>query len=382
MDILTREDITALAVRDGGPRVSIYLPTHRFGPDTQADQTALKNAARDAEEMLADGGLRSPEIARLLAPVRALLDDRPFWLRASDGLAVFAGPEGTRTFRLPEHFSAHVIVNERYHLKPLLSLVGTDRHFWLLALSQKHVRLMRGSRAGLEEVDLEGVPVSLADELRWDDFEKASLQFHTGTSGVGGRRPAVFHGTGETDAKDELLRYFRDIDRGVAEYLQGDPAPLVLAGVDYLLPIYREVNSHPGLAEAAVTGSPESMGTETLFQQSLAIALPLFEANRADAAERVDRAWGTARTMSDPESLVPAALHGRVDTLFIATDRELWGRYDAETDTASIHATRHPGDDDLLDLAAFEALLSGAEVYGVPAGDLPRGETAVAMLRY
>jgi len=382
MDILTREDLAALAVRGDGPRVSIFLPTHRFGPDTQADQTALKNALRSAEEGLADRGLRLPVITELLAPARALLEHRPFWLRTGTGLAVFLGEEGMHTFRLPEAFATRVVIDDRYYLKPLLGVVGSDRHFWLLALSQKHVKLMRGCRSGLEEVDLEGVPASLAETLRWDNFEKASLQFHTGTSGAGGRRPAVFHGTGETDAKEELTRYFREIDRGVTEYLHGDAAPLVLAGVDYLLPIYREVNSHPTLALEAVTGSPDNINPDVIFQQAMDVVTPLFEANRTAAARQLDEAWGSPRTTSDPESLVPAALHGRVGTLFVATDRELWGHYDAETDTAAIHPAQQPGDDELLDLAAFEALLSGAEVYGVPAEDLPHGETVAAVLRY
>lgn len=382
MDVLTREDLTALAVRGEGRRVSVYLPTHRFGSETQADQTALKNALRTAENRLVAGGMRSPDAARLLAPARALLDARPFWLRTDKGLALFVESVGVRAFRLPEEFSPQVIVDERFHLKPLLGIVSSNRHFWLLALSQKHVKLMRGSRHGLEEVDLEGVPDGLAEALRWDDFEKASLQFHTGTSGTGGRRPAVFHGTGETDAKQELVRYFREVDRGVAEYLQGDAAPLVLAGVDYLLPIYREVNSHPTLVLGTVSGSPENTNPETLFQQAWEIVLPVFGASRDQAARRLGEAWGSNKTTSDPETLVPAAMHGRVDTLFVATDRELWGHYDAETDTATIHVSPHPGDQDLLDLSAFEALLSGAEVYAVPAEELPQGDVLAAILRY
>lgn len=88
------------------------------------------------------------------------------------------------------------------------------------------------------------MPESLADILRRDDAEK-QLQFHTGTSGGGGGgRPAIFHSHGsEEDLKEDILRYFRQIDRGVEELLKGQRAPLVLAGVDYLLPIYREVRT-------------------------------------------------------------------------------------------------------------------------------------------
>jgi len=45
-------------------------------------------------------------------------------------------------------------------------------------------------------VELEDVPQSIAEALRYDDPEK-SLQFHTGTSGGGnGERAAMFHGQG------------------------------------------------------------------------------------------------------------------------------------------------------------------------------------------
>lgn len=382
MDILTREDLTSLAARQTGPRISIYLPTHRFGPQIQADQTVFRNVLREAERQLAAGGSRSAEIADLLAPAKALIDDRPFWQHSDLGLALFIGREGMRVFRLPETFAERVVIDDRFYLRPLLGLVGTDRHFWLLALSQKHVRLMRGSQQGLEEVDLEGVPESLAETLRFDDFEKASLQFHTGTTGTGGRRPAVFHGTGETDEKSELVRYFRQVDRGVAEYLQGDAAPLILAGVDYLLPIYREVNSHPTLAPAGVVGSPENTNPAALFERAWDIVMPLLELNRREASHRIDEAWGSSRTTSDPSVLVPAALHGRVETLLVSVDRELWGRYNAETDTVTITATHERGTDDLLELATFEALLSGAEVYAIPADDLTHGGTLAALLRY
>ncbi len=382
MDSLTREDLTALATRGQGTCVSIYLPTHRFGPETQADQTALKNALNQAEEELTAGGMRSPDAIALLAPARELLGDRPFWLRSDVGLALFIGRDGVKALRMPEEVAPRVIVDERFYLKPLLGVIGSEHHYWLLTLSQKRIRLMRGSRIGLVQVDLEGVPTSLAEELRWDDLERSSLQFHTGTSGTGGKRPAVFHGTGEPDVKDEIMRYFREIDKGVAEYLQDDDAPLILAGVDYLLPIYREVNSHPRLAQTAVTGSPDNMNATDLSREAWDIALPLFREGRDRAARQLDDAWGSSKTTSDPETLVPAAMHGRVDTLFVASDRELWGRYDAETGAASIHASRQSGDEDLLDLAAFEALHSGAEVYALPAAQLPRGEAFAAMLRY
>ena len=42
-------------------------------------------------------------------------------------------------------------------------------------------------------------------------------------------------------------------------HLHNDPAPLVLAGVEYELAIYRRVNSYPRTLEQPVHGSPDGM---------------------------------------------------------------------------------------------------------------------------
>ncbi|MDI6901881.1 MAG: hypothetical protein QMC79_09345 [Anaerosomatales bacterium] len=385
MDVLTRDDLQALANRGPGPRVSVYMPTHRFGPSTQEDQTRLRVLLGDAERELESRGVKGRDAEALLRPARKLIEDRPFWLRSREGLAVFADAEGSRAFRLLEPFTDEVIVGERFYLKPLLRALGSARAYWVLALSQKRARLFRGSRYHLTEIDLSAadLPTSLAEAVKWFDFEKQSLQFHTQTSGgPGGRRPAVFHGTGELDAKKELERYFREIDAGLAGLLGAQPAPLVLVGVDYLLPIYREQNTYAHLAEQAVTGNPETLGVQGMHEQTWQVASTLFDAERAEAAERVVEQWASPRATNDPGTIIAAAHQGRVETLFVAHDRHWWGAYDESSATATLHDTRHPGDEDLLDAAALRTLLTDGEIHAVAAEDVPQGGEAAALLRY
>jgi hypothetical protein len=304
-------------------------------------------------------------------------------LRSRDGLALFAGPDDFHVFQLPDPVSDLVSVDERYRLKPLIAQLGSDRKFWLLAVSQKRVRLYRGTRDRFEEVPAEGIPASLAEALRWDDFEKSSLQFHTGTPGTGGgRRPAVFHGTGETDPKDEIVRYFRGIDRGVRDLLKDSTAPLVLAGVDYLIPLYREVNTYPHLVDEAIVGSPDGLAEAALHERAWANVSRLIEAERAEAAARIEEAWSSPRTTPDPLDIVPAAANGRVDLLLIAPEAQWWGSYESDTERVTVRPHPGEGDQDLLELATLHTLLNGGEVYAMPAEKMPRGEDAVALLRY
>lgn len=77
MDLLTREDLAQLCSTDhGGSHVSLFLPTHRFGAGVEADQIMWKNALTALETVLADLGMRGPEVEELLAPAWTLHRDR------------------------------------------------------------------------------------------------------------------------------------------------------------------------------------------------------------------------------------------------------------------------------------------------------------------
>lgn len=75
MDLMDRVALKTLIAVQAEVCVSIYLPTHRAGPDTQQDPIRFKNLLREAEERLSTFGLRSPEARGLLEPAQRLLTD-------------------------------------------------------------------------------------------------------------------------------------------------------------------------------------------------------------------------------------------------------------------------------------------------------------------
>ncbi|HAL29675.1 MAG TPA: hypothetical protein DCP20_03030 [Coriobacteriia bacterium] len=382
MDAVSLETIMQLAEPVPDLRVSIFLPTHRFGPGSQeADSTRLKNLTRRAQSALVAQGVKSADADRMLAPARALLDDRPMWLRSRDGLAVLLGSGTHHVFQLHMPVPEHVHVSHRFWVRPLLPLLNRDETYWVLALSQKSVRLLQGDRASLAEVPAERIPESLSDALQWEDYEKTSLQFHTGTSGSGGKRPAVFHGTGETDNKNELVRFFREIDRGLHEHLGSDHAPLVLAGVDYLIPLYHEVSTCPSLLTDAVIGNPDALGDQVLHDRSWAIAAEAFERPRNATLETVTEAWASPRVITDPEHVLDAATAGRVGSLLLSEAAGWWSR-PGNGPGVTRHEGHPEGDEDLLETAALDTLANGGEVLLFQAERMPHEATAIALLRY
>lgn len=382
MDLLTLDDLGALIVRGAAPSVSIFMPTHRTGEDTRQDPIRFKNLLGQAETKLIDLGLRSPLVRELLQRPQALLDDPAFWRHLSDGLALFAAPEMFHTYRLPLDLGEQVIVAERFHIKPLLPLFTGDGHFFILALSQNQVRLLEATRYSVDEVDLEGVPASLAEALPHEQGEK-QLQFQTSSGGGGGQRAAVFHGHDPADEnKPRLLRYFQRLDEALRQVLHGEQSPLVLAGVDYLLPLYREASSYPHLLAEGITGSPEAMKAKDLHAAAWTIVAPRFAAAQRQALADYAQNAGTGLTSDRVGEILPAAHHGRVSLLWVPLGTEVWGRYDPEAGSVQRRDQPLPGDQDLLDLAALQTILRGGTVYAVEPDVVPGDAPLAALFRY
>lgn len=280
-----------------------------------------------------------------------------------------------------------MLIGDTFHLKPLLRLLSAGEYFYVLALSQNVVRLFRGTRDQIEEVHVPTMPASLAEALQYDDPEKQH-QFHTMTPPVGGgkRRPAIHfgHAASTDEEATNLLRYFQQVDDGLHRWLPDERTPLVLAGVEYLHPIYHEASHYPGLLAQGLTGNPEQLRPDELHAQAWRLVEPLFTQGRANAVALYRQVAGAGgqQASSDLKVIVPAAHIGRIETLFVEADAERWGRFDPLTQTIHLHAAAEPGDQDLLDFAAAHTLINSGTVYAGTAAEMPDSEPAVAILRY
>jgi hypothetical protein len=387
MRVLTTSDLRTLIEERGDPAVTIAMPTHRASDRIQQDPTRLKNLLDEAEARVEAWGLRAAEARSLLEPIRDLTAMETFWEHSSDGLALFRTADAFHLYRLPLTMDAEVRVSDRYHLKHLMPLLSGDGRFYILALSQNEVRLLHGSRDRVDPVELADVPPSLAEALKYDDPER-QLQWHTGTATpAGGPRAAVFHGHGVAtadDPKHNILRYFRKVSAGLGEILAGEEVPVVLAAVEYLIPIYLEASDYPHVLEEGVTGNPEELSAEELHDRAWAIVAPRFQRERREAERRFQQLHGagSALASADVAEVVRAAHAERVDTLFVAVGLHRWGRFDPSSYAVEHHDKEQVGDDDLLDLAAVQTYINSGTVYAVDPSEVPGGGAVAAIMRY
>ena len=86
-----------------GPKVSIYFPTHRSGPETVQDATKLSKALDESKEKLVAGGMSRNAADTMLERAHRTVGRDDFWQNSRDGLACFVAQGTTRFVRLDGH---------------------------------------------------------------------------------------------------------------------------------------------------------------------------------------------------------------------------------------------------------------------------------------
>lgn len=383
MSAIDRRTLDNLATIAGpGPLVSIYLPTHRTGREVRQGPIRLKNLLRLAAKDLVEAGLDTSAIDTLLAPASVLVDQSSFWEHQQDGLALFLEPARLHQFRCSRHFDELCYVHDHFHLKPLLPLLRRETSFHLLALSLNDVRLYEVTDEALAPLELAGVPASLADALG-HDLQEQSLQHHAGGRAGSGRDATVFHGqgVGEDDREQEAMRFLQKVDAALEKRLPPNGTPLVLAAVEEWLALYHKLSKRPDVVAGGIKGSPDSLDQGQLRAAAWGLARPVLERDADRAAAAFVELRGTERAASKLDEIGPAVAMGRVESLLVATDRNMWGTV-ADDGTVEVHRQRQRGDVDILDRLAIMGLQNGSNVVARRASRLPDGVAAAAVLRY
>lgn len=385
MEYLTLDQIKELAQQVDSPSISIYLPTYRTGQDTQQAPIRFKNLLQDTEQQFLDSGMGPREVSALLQPAQALLGDTYFWRHQHDGLAVFIAAADFHYYHLPFRVEEQLVIARSYYVKPVLPLFTNNGHYYILAISQNAVRLFEGTRHSVGQIDLpDETPESLDEALKFDDPEK-QLQVHTGTSQVG-VGAGIFHGQGPGDEEQKVRieRYLNLVDHGLKEIFREQQAPLILAGVDYLLPIYRQVSGYTNIMSKGITGSPEHLRPEALQEQAWPIVEPYFRQETEKIVAQYQQLAGTDKAADNVEEVVAAAFYGRVDSLVLAVNVEVWGSFNRDTGKVVQYqeGQNREGHFPLLDFAAIQTLQNGGTVYALPQDEMPTKSPVAAVFRY
>lgn len=248
--------------------LSIYSPYIKpNSPDNNPNRTQVKNFLKEARQMLLAKKLDERQIDTILQPVKKLLDSHEFRMNYKNSLVIFIGQDFFQYYRLPtEGITQSITIGTGFNIKPIVKLLDESSPYFVLLLSHNGVRLLKGDDFNIESV--KEFPTAMKQDLKIDEYPN-ERQTHTVAPVAQGKGSEKFHGQyNETQVdKDMLIKYFRHIDTKVQKIIKNEKIPLIIAGVEYLLPIYRQANTYPHLLEKEIQGNLEHSSLDSIREQ-------------------------------------------------------------------------------------------------------------------
>ncbi|XAS74904.1 hypothetical protein V3G39_09480 [Dermatophilaceae bacterium Sec6.4] len=358
------------------------MPTHRFGDAIESDKLRWKNLVVGVEELLLNT-VRRPDVEALLAPAYQLREDPMAWQYMSDGLAMFLRPDYTRTFKVAAPMPELATVGDRPVIGPMVRLFSGDERFLLLALSQRDVRLMQGTRETVEQVSVTELPTSLLETVDPQEPRSNTMARSADRATRGG--PAVFygHGAGDQDLKkEEVLRFLRSVDNGLHDVLAAETAPMVLFGLEQLVSPYREITTYGHVLDEAIELNPDQLRVEQLHEAAWPILEKRLRDERGQVIDRFHESAAMGRASADLPAVVEAAAQGRIETLFVKADPWCWEQAAGnDLPIVALGTEDRYADCEHVDAAAVATLNNSGQVYATSETFIPGWQVA-AIFRY
>ena len=352
-------------------------------PDPLQLAARIGNVIREMEKRLSAIPMKPLQVTDLVEPIRsmatALERDREW----SIGLALFRSPDQFRYFFLRELPTEFVTVAERFQIRPLLAVVSRDQLFYVLALSQKHVRLFRCTYQGKQELQLrrlapDNLHVWLNNRIPDHVLDNRAI---AGPS-VGSMKGVVFGTSTDRERKDEYLsHFFNQVDQGVHHFLLRETAPLILAGVETEMSIYRKVNTYSHLLDKAIPGAPEKLSPADLHDRAIEIIRESHSAPLQKVLNEFSDFRDRKRVALRMDEVLERASEGRVSDLLIREDAVYLGVCH-DSDQLMPAGSFETRLEDLLNLAALQTVKHRGQAFSLKAHEMPDRLDVAAFLRF
>ena len=376
-ELQTLKDLKPM-LESEGPCLSIYLSlsTAPHAQGAKANALLWRESVDALQGQIDKWGAEGRELLQSVSNWDALTEDLE--LRGKS-MAVFRSKEISRVIFLQEETANRAEMGSQFYIRPLLPELTKDKLFYILALSQNNVRMLRCTLTSSEEVPLTG-GTTTSFQTYQDSVKPDQDQVNRTSAGPssGSSKGAVGTTNTERETKDEyLLHFFKQINTGVNEVLRGKTEPIVLAGVDYELSLYKRVNSYPHLSEESVHGAPNGLKAGEMHTRAIEALAKDYEKKLDKVLAEYDHkvGGGASNRLKD---VVTAVHDGRVLTLIVSDSLTPTGAFDEATN----QAIGGKGDQDLVNDAAVQAILHAGNVWVAPNSKMPNGSPVAAVFRY
>jgi hypothetical protein len=268
-------------------------------------------------------------------------------------VAFFASEEYSGFVFIPFPVHEKVVVAHSLHLKPIIPWIMSGDKFYLVTLSSKLCRLLKGDSFSLTEVSSISLSSSEIEKNKKSNDKKIKYKILA-------------------RAEEEFHQFFKD-----------DKYPIIIGGVEELHEIYKSMNRDPDILNERIVGNLDKTNFEDLHDECLMIINQIKKRSDQDLLLYYKEQRPYGKIIDQLSEITVAAAQGRVRSLMVASDRFLWGHLDKGTGVITKHVNKNlviPEDDILDDLAEL-VIARGGNVTLFKYDEMPSDNEAIAVLR-
>lgn len=374
---MKKETLDQLVQSRESMNVTLTLPTFKKGEEVQQNPIRFKNLLNQAESELIGAGLSKQEVESWLKDPRDTLEDPLFWSHTDRGLVLYLNSSTTKLYQLPYELPEQVYVQDHFLITPLIPMISLSGSWSMLAISPKNLRLLRCTRDDVRDHTPKDILTSIDQFL--EEKPEMKLQFYSGTNG---KQPMFFgHGGGDEGGKLILKKYLHGVEESVTRELKKIDEPLILAGTEEAVSIYRSLNKYNRLLDRTIPGATDIQSDQEIRDAGWSLIQEEFLNEMHQSLARLDTA-DEDRFSHHLGTIVESTVMGRTDTLFLAMGDQAWGEYDPDENTVHYRNGDHQGATELMNWTAIQAMEKGAKVYVLPKREMPTAASALALFRF
>ena len=340
----------------------------------------INHAVRELEKRLKVTDLNVRTAQNLLGPVQELATTIEAGGEWGFALALYRSSDTFRCFRIPELAKDVITIEDRFQVRPVLPVVSREQRFYILALSQKKIRLFDCTDYGFHEVDLKGrVPQNLQVFLNAGMPDHVLDNRSSGGPDVGSMKGVTFGTNTDRERHNEYLaHFFQEVDKSLHKILPAGSVPMMLAGVEEELAMYRKLNTYKPFIEQEIHGAHDAVPPSELHQRALEIVKKRVSAPLAKIIREFESHRNANRVSLDFEDILAHAQEGRVSELLVREDADHRGLWDEDSRRIMMDGEG----DDLINIAALQTLQHGGQAFALTEAEMPDQAEMAAVLRY
>ena len=247
----------------------------------------------------------------------------------------------------------NVVVARSLHLKPIISWLKSGDQFYLITLSPKLCRLIRGDSFSLTEI--KSVNLSSID---YDKNKNIS----------------------DMTIKSKLLTH---AEEEFYQHVKNNNFPIILGGAADLQELYKRINRDPDVLRERIIGNLDRSTFEDLHNDCLEILNAIRFSNDRSVLAHYQEMKHHGKVIEELNEITIAAIQGRIRNLMVASDRFLWGFLDKTTGKITSHINKNLAipEDDILDDLAEIVIARGGSITLLRHNEMPSDNEAIALLR-